>query len=342
MRTVCSALLVLVLVATPWHATAAQERGTIELGALGHFSNLDRDVGLGDTSFGVGGRVGFFPVRWLALEGEYSPGTLEDMGRNAGSWHPFRALAVLNLPVTRHVTLLAGAGYKGEIWKDDATYNEFEGGATVLGGLRVCFGRGWSIRPEVIVDHNPYPNFQSVGGNSNYLGFRIGVSRFFRRGLETCSGASFAPAPTQAAAPAPAAAPPPQPAAPPRPVAASPAPAQPPREMFRLDGVLFDFDRATLRPEGRALLDSAMSLLNAEAGIRVEIQGHTDPIGTDAYNEGLSLRRANAVRDHLISLGIAASRMTTRAFGESQPVADNDTAAGRQQNRRVVVIEITN
>ena len=118
------------------------------------------------------------------------------------------------------------------------------------------------------------------------------------------------------------------------------APAAPPREIYKLEGVYFDFDKATLKPEGRTKLDEAVATLNRYADIRVEIQGHTDSLGTDAYNQSLSERRATTVREYLISKGIAASRMTSKGFGESQPVADNGTKAGRAQNRRVVLIEI--
>ena len=130
-----------------------------------------------------------------------------------------------------------------------------------------------------------------------------------------------------------------QPAPPPvrAPVA---APAAPPREIYKLEGVYFDFDKATLKPEGRTKLDEAVATLNRYPDIRVEIQGHTDSLGTDAYNQSLSERRATTVREYLISKGIAASRMTSKGFGESQPVADNGTKAGRAQNRRVVLIEI--
>ena len=110
--------------------------------------------------------------------------------------------------------------------------------------------------------------------------------------------------------------------------------------MFRLEGVFFDFDKATLKPEGRTKLDEAVATLNRYSDMRVEIQGHTDSLGTEAYNQGLSERRAKAVHDYLVSKGISASRLTTRGFGETQPVADNGTKEGRAQNRRVVLIEV--
>jgi len=122
--------------------------------------------------------------------------------------------------------------------------------------------------------------------------------------------------------------------------AAVPPPAQPQREIYRLDGVFFDFDKSVIKPEGRVKLDSAVTILNRFADMRVEIQGHTDSIATDAYNQALSERRAMAVRDYLVSRGIAGSRLTMRGFGETQPQADNGTDAGRALNRRVILIEV--
>jgi OOP family OmpA-OmpF porin len=110
--------------------------------------------------------------------------------------------------------------------------------------------------------------------------------------------------------------------------------------VFRFEGVNFDFDRATIRPEGRVKLDSAVTILRNRSDIRVELQGHTDSIGPDEYNQGLSERRAAAVKQYLVDKGINASRIETRGFGESQPAASNETAEGRFQNRRVVIIQI--
>ncbi|QYF94073.1 OmpA family protein [Massilia sp. PAMC28688] len=100
---------------------------------------------------------------------------------------------------------------------------------------------------------------------------------------------------------------------------------------------LFDFDKAVLKPEGKSKLDDLVSKLqdvNLEVIIAV---GHTDSIGTDAYNEKLAMRRSGAVKAYLQAKGIEASRIYTEGKGEKQPVADNKTAAGRAQNRRVEI-----
>lgn len=100
---------------------------------------------------------------------------------------------------------------------------------------------------------------------------------------------------------------------------------------------LFDFDRAEVKPEGKAALDALLAKL---AGMDTEVMvavGHTDAVGTAAYNEALSLRRADAVKAYLVSAGLAPDRLYTEGKGESQPVADNGTAEGRARNRRVTI-----
>lgn len=102
-----------------------------------------------------------------------------------------------------------------------------------------------------------------------------------------------------------------------------------------LYGVLFDFNQATLKPESASVLSRAQALLAARGAEPVEIQGHTDNVGSDAANLSLSKARAQAVRGWLVDHGIAASRLTTVGYGETQPRASNDDDAGRAQNRRV-------
>lgn len=139
-------------------------------------------------------------------------------------------------------------------------------------------------------------------------------------------------------------APPPPPAPAPAPVAPAPAPAPKPvapvptaqKVSFAADA-FFDFDKSVLKPEGKAKLDdlsSKLGTINLEVIIAV---GHTDSVGTDAYNQKLSERRANAVKAYLVSKGVEANRVYTEGKGEKQPVADNKTAEGRAKNRRVEI-----
>ena len=102
-----------------------------------------------------------------------------------------------------------------------------------------------------------------------------------------------------------------------------------------LRGVNFDFDKSSLRPDAVAILSEAVSILQKYPELRVEVAGHTDSIGTDAYNQGLSERRARAVYDYLTSNGIDASRLVgPNGYGENRPIDTNDTSDGRARNRR--------
>jgi OOP family OmpA-OmpF porin len=147
-----------------------------------------------------------------------------------------------------------------------------------------------------------------------------------------CDGPIAAPV---VAAPPPAPAPVVKPAPAPAPAPVPPAPTSE-KVTFAADA-FFDFDKATLKPEGKAKLDDLSSKLkgmNLEVVIAV---GHTDSVGTDAYNQRLSIRRAEAVKAYLVGKNVEANRIYTEGKGEKQPVADNKTAAGRAKNRRVEI-----
>ncbi len=109
------------------------------------------------------------------------------------------------------------------------------------------------------------------------------------------------------------------------------------KEVIRLPGVNFETNSDRLLAGASDVLDDAVATLKRNPTINVEVAGHTDSDGSAAYNEGLSARRAQTVYDYLASNGIAEDRMTVRGYGESQPIADNSTAVGKAQNRRVVL-----
>ncbi len=131
--------------------------------------------------------------------------------------------------------------------------------------------------------------------------------------------------------------PPPKPAAkpPPPPKPPAPPPPDPCEGRIVLRGVTFAFDSAAITGASMATLDVAAETLRECPNIRTEVGGHTDSIGSDAYNQALSMRRAESVRRYLIEQDIAASRLEANGYGESNPVASNDTEEGRAQNRRV-------
>jgi OOP family OmpA-OmpF porin len=104
--------------------------------------------------------------------------------------------------------------------------------------------------------------------------------------------------------------------------------------------VHFDFDKYNIRPGDAAVLDEAAATLQANPNVSVNVNGHTDAIGSEEYNLGLSNRRANAVVNYLTEKGIASSRLIPHGYGKSQPIDTNDTPEGRAQNRRVELVPI--
>ncbi len=110
-----------------------------------------------------------------------------------------------------------------------------------------------------------------------------------------------------------------------------------PATTFTLNNVYFDVNKASLKPESRKELKDLLDYMKYKKGVSIEIGGHTDNVGTAEANKALSLRRANSIKSYLTGKGIAASRIKTVGYGEEQPVASNDTAEGRQKNRRTEV-----
>jgi OOP family OmpA-OmpF porin len=169
------------------------------------------------------------------------------------------------------------------------------------------------------------------------------VAAAFAAACATTEEPKPAPKPEPVPAPAPA----PKPAPPPPPPAPAPAPKPEPKPeakpkpvaekvTFAAD-VLFDFDKAAIKPEGRSKLDD---LANKVRGINLEVViaiGHADSIGSDAYNQKLSVRRAEAVKAYMVSMGVETNRIYTEGKGEKQPVASNRTADGRAKNRRTEI-----
>ncbi len=157
------------------------------------------------------------------------------------------------------------------------------------------------------------------------LGFWFGGAP--QKAAPAVAQAAPAPAPAPAAAPTPAPAP-----------APAPAPIEKPKVSIKLD-LQFDTAKALVKPVYDPELKKVAEFLNAHPAAKAEIEGHTDNVGRASANLALSQRRADAVRLALITrFGVDASRLTARGYGDAQPVADNSTAEGRAQNRRVVAI----
>jgi outer membrane protein OmpA-like peptidoglycan-associated protein len=108
--------------------------------------------------------------------------------------------------------------------------------------------------------------------------------------------------------------------------------------IVNISDVLFDFNKYTLKPGAREKLAKVSGILLAYPGLKIQLEGHTDSIGTDEYNQKLSEQRAAAVRDYLVGQSVPGNTMTAAGFGKGSPIASNDTAAGRQRNRRVDMV----
>ncbi len=108
--------------------------------------------------------------------------------------------------------------------------------------------------------------------------------------------------------------------------------------IVNISDVLFDTARYELKPGAREKLAKVSGIILAHPGLKIAVEGHTDSVGGDDYNMKLSENRANSVRTYLVSQGLASDSVTAQGFGKTQPVADNSTAAGRQQNRRVELV----
>ena len=128
------------------------------------------------------------------------------------------------------------------------------------------------------------------------------------------------------------------PAAPPPPPPPPPPPA--PKKIELSADTYFDFNKSTLKPEGKRIVEQeVVEPMKAHPELKALVEGHTDSVGSEAYNQRLSERRADAVRDFMASQGIAESRITTKGWGKSKPVASNATKEGRAKNRRVEITE---
>jgi OOP family OmpA-OmpF porin len=111
-----------------------------------------------------------------------------------------------------------------------------------------------------------------------------------------------------------------------------------PRGCYVVDKVYFDFDKTKIKPEFLPALDDVAAVLNANPSVKMTISGNTDDIGTPAYNMGLSIRRANAVKAYLASKGVDADRVSVIGYGEDRPADTNATSVGRAMNRRAVLL----
>ena len=346
----------LLLLAAP--PVQAQRAVALEVGIFAQYSKFSDTTRLED-GFGGGMRFGMYPFHNFALE--YEADVTGTKSARVGNLRAFnqRVDAIFYFPMDDHWKLLAGGGWTASAYHTDTTKNQYDSGGNAVIGLKYCVNQNWAWRSDVNVDFKDPSDQTPDGARTTTLNFRLGFSHFL--GGPAKNSPCYI-APPKPAAPAPMPAPvvtpllAPQPAPQPAPVVTppppappvvqpvpQPAPAPPPprrRELLSLTGNVFEFDHSNLTAGAKDTLQRAVALLKDHMDAYVEIMGHTDSKGSDTYNQALSERRTISVKNYLVSQGIAANRITTQGFGETQPAATNDTAAGRAINRRVVIIEI--
>ncbi len=298
-------------------ARAGEPYFGIDLGAAGPTEKFRRTADVGGS---IAGHVGYRLLKIgnnfaFSLEGipqfagfQIKPG-VSTKGRDVESIFSITAGPRLSLIDENLEIYLSGGG--GYYRHTTGVVNDDGGGWNMAGGINYEFLQDQAFGLFVRRDEATMRPFK--GPTNEHTSYVTGGLSYEYR---------LRPAPVVAEAP-----PPPPPV-----VAAAPPPM---KKKLVLRGVNFDFDKSNIRSDARPILDEAVSTLNEESAVSVSVEGHTDSRGTDAYNQRLSERRAKSVADYLSTHGISGSRLSTVGFGESRPVATNDTDEGRAQNRRV-------
>ena len=334
-------------------AQGADETGKWYLNPQYGFTWLDESRAVDDDehfAFGFGKHLGdLWSVEINALDGEFE----SDTGRKLDQMvYSLDALMVFGRASSVSPYVTFGGGYIEN--KYNSEFDEYGPFAQAGFGLMFDLGENSSrtfvfqLRPEV-----KYRYDWAEGADPNHGDYLLNLGFAFNFGPD------HSPPPPVTQAPPPAPPPPPPPPPPPRdsdgdgvPDTADRCPGTPsgivvdekgcPREPVILRGVEFATASSTLTEGSRPVLDGVADDLKIHPLVQVELQGHTDSQGADVYNFDLSQSRADSVRNYLMSRGVQGSRLVAKGYGETQPIADNATAAGRAENRRVVMKVIAN
>jgi OmpA-OmpF porin, OOP family len=329
------------------------DTGAVYIAPMLQYTDLDHKREFKDD-FGFGAAIGYNFAPNFALEADYGMGSykLKGVMGDAGASEQLRALSLdvmykfLPNSLFRPYVIAGGGELQDRIGGASDTNRAWmaEAGVGMLTGLGDQSGSTrLQLRTEAKYRREFIQNTAFIPNNPGDVVFGVGLQLSF--------GNPSRPPPVVAAPP-----PPPEPAPVPREVVAAPPPPEPCHAPagFQVDenchiieqtvvvrAVDFEFNSTQLTAPAQHTLDEVAAALTSQAGLLVEIQGHTDSIGTDAYNLNLSMRRAESVKAYLVSKGLSASSLNAKGYGKTRPIASNATAEGRAQNRRVA-FEITN
>ena len=304
------------LIAATSFGVLAQGQGAVE-GELFYKKQYNDSVKHIEDGFNPGARIGYFLTDDLSLNLSYdktnhtrsNDGTGNqkikgDTGSLVAQYH-FGQAGVDSL--RPYVEGGFGHQSRGNVKADGHSGRDQTTFATVGTGVKYYFTNNLYARAGVEADYgldNGKWDYSALVG----LGVNFGGN-----------AGAVAPAPTPAPAPEP-----------------TPEPEAPVAQVVRVElDVKFDFDKAVVKPNSYGDVKNLADFMKQYPATNVEVAGHTDSVGPDAYNQKLSQRRADAVKQVLVKDGVAANRVTSVGYGESRPVADNATEAGRAVNRRV-------
>lgn len=328
---------VLALLAALWPlvAAAGDEAGHWYFYPFGGGISPDSKRDTNGSAWDYGGGLGYQFTNSWALELYFNRTSLSDKfddQKTTLSQFNLDVLHIWNRSSVFAPYVVAGAGWlqSSEHGYPNQSFFNAEGGVGAFVKLweKADGSRSFSLRPDVRARWNHEGASQNVPGNSGSF-----VDVIYTLGLVLSWGP---PTPVPPPPPVAVAVPPPPPAPPP------PPPPPPPPADVVLTGVTFATNSATLTEASKPVLNEVANGLKQHPRMKVQLQGHTDSTGSAAYNLGLSQRRAEAVRDYLISVGVPAAQLTAKGYGETQPVASNATAQGRAQNRRTVMHVLEN
>jgi peptidoglycan-associated lipoprotein len=322
--TIGVALLVAAASAAP---AASQVRGTMEFGGFGSGTSYDSSLDM-DNSFGAGGRIGVFIMPWLSAEFEGGGSTASRSLGLADVNVGMVAARLTAVPLKAGpLSLLVGAGV-----------NDFDTNFHVSYGVHGLLGAKYAINDNIALRVDAITDRMSMGGGWNRA-IHAGISIYRHPSVQTRTVTRE----VQVQAPAPAQRPDSVSAAETARLRAIEAEHQ---AMLAAQGratadaatigqvVNFPNDASNLSSATTATLDRKVTVLQSNSSMRIVVTGHASEPGTDAYNQALGLRRAEAVKAYLVSRGIAAARIDVASAGRQQPVASGNGEAAHASNRR--------